>query len=148
MKKIIFILLLSLTTIQLPAPGLNEIPIAEPEVIYEFDPTLHSFKFIESSLRTDIVNRLGYTGILQIGPEMVAEANRICDKLEIPLHFTMADALSEKKSTQMWYIVQNYWNPDYNLKRACHIWNPLASTNYYNKIKKFKKSLDGARTFL
>jgi hypothetical protein len=111
------------------------IPISEP--IRVFDPKLYAFKSVESSFRIDVINHLGYAGILQEGPEMIAEANRICKLIGCPLRFSYPEsALDPIQAVQIWYIVQNYWNPKYSLKKACYVWNPLASINYYNKIKK------------
>ena len=137
MKKMKLLLILSLFCAVLSAPPLKRAVILQPELIRVFDPMLKAFMMIESSFRTDVVNSLGYTGILQEGPEMIAEANRICLIRGIPDRFTFPEsALDSLQSVKIWYIVQTYWNPGYELKRACRIWNPLASGNYYAKIKK------------
>lgn len=131
------IIILSLFCAILSAPSFKGAVILQPEEIRVFDPMLKAFMMIESSFRTDVVNSLGYTGILQEGPEMIAEANRICLIRGIPERFTFPEsALDSLQSVKIWYIVQTYWNPGYELKRACKIWNPLASKNYYAKIKK------------
>jgi len=141
MKKLIILFTFLLINNVLPAPGYKELYIEQPEAIYVFDPMLYSFKFIESTLNTDVVNSLGYVGILQIGQEMVDEANRICELRNIPMHFTLIDALDERKSTQIWYIVQNFHNPKYDLIKACKIWNPLADERYLARIERKMKTL-------
>lgn len=141
MKKLIILFTFLLINNVLPAPGYKELYIEQPEAIYVFDPMLYSFKFIESTFNADTINKLGYTGILQIGQEMIDEANRICELKNIPMHFTLIDALDERKSTQIWYIVQDFWNPGYELSKACLIWNPLADSRYYERIKNKMRSL-------
>lgn len=133
MISLTFIFCLFFST--LTAPPVKELPIAEGKGIF-FDPMLIAFMQVESNFDTDTINRLGYGGILQIGSEMVEEANRISRIKGINQSFTLTDRLDSTKSVQMWYIVQNYWNESYALKRACIVWNPLASINYYRKIKK------------
>lgn len=132
--KMTLITILSFFTLILTAPPNGVIAIAELKPIH-YDSMLDAFMFVESSYRTDVVNSLGYTGILQIGEEMVNEVNRICRIKGIPKSFTLTDRLDSTKSVQMWYIVQSYWNPDYTLKKAAKLWNPLATNNYYKKIK-------------
>ena len=88
---------------------------------------LHSFIKVESNFNDTVINSLGYGGCLQIGQEMVDEVNRICKKEGNPSRYVLKDRLNRGKSIEMWYIVQNYWNPLYDLKRAAKIWNPLAS---------------------
>jgi len=137
MKRMKAILILSLFCAILSAPPFKVAVILQPEAIRVFDPILKAFQMVESSFRTDVVNSLGYTGILQEGPEMIAEANRICLMRGIPDRFTFPEsALDSLQSVKIWYIVQTYWNPNYELRKAAKIWNPLASVNYYAKIKK------------
>lgn len=126
----------------LTAPPYPCISILAPEEIRVFDAKLYAFQSVESNFDTDVVNYLGYTGILQEGPEMIAEANRICRITDNPKTFSFPEsALDSLESVQIWYIVQGYWNPEYSLSKACKIWNPLASNNYYLKIKKTILSL-------
>ena len=132
MATIIFILLF---TIPAFCPGAKCFYIERQKEIKLFDPILYAFQAIESNFDTDTINRLGYGGILQIGQEMIDEVNRIYKMKGIIKSCTLTDRLDSTKSVQMWYIVQNYWNPSYEIKKACKVWNPLASIKYYNKIK-------------
>jgi hypothetical protein len=134
-KAIMSVIILGMTIITCYAPELHQFYIVNPPTIKKFDPMLYSFQKIESNFDADTINRLGYGGILQIGQEMVDEANRLCELKGNPTRFVLDDRLDVNRSTHIWYIVQEYWNPKYELKRACKIWNPLASTRYYNKIK-------------
>jgi hypothetical protein len=136
MKMIVISLIFSLFCSVLTAPPNNSIVIFESEPIQVFDKMLYAFQKVESNFDTDTINRLGYGGILQIGQEMINEANRICRIRQINESFALSDRLDSIKSVRVWYIVQNYWNESYTLKKACMVWNPLASVNYFNKIKK------------
>lgn len=132
---ILTILILAITIPAL-APTDQVFYIKQAETIKVFDPMLHAFQKVESNFNTDVVNRLGYTGILQEGPEMIAEANRICEITGNPARFTFpGSALDSLQAVQIWYVVQQYRNPSYSLKIACKIWNPLAGKKYYHKIR-------------
>ena len=121
----------------LAAPPAGMIDIVIPKAIKVYDPILNAFMEVESNFRTGVINNLGYTGILQIGQEMTDEANRINELSGNPLRFKFPEcALDSLQSVQIWYIVQDWHNPTYNLRRAAYIWNPLASVKYYLKIKK------------
>ena len=121
----------------LGAPKTNEIFILQPEPIKQFDNILYTFKMVESSNREKVVNPSGATGILQIMPIMIKEVNRICKKLKNPMRFTLADRFDLPKSVQIWYIVQNYYNAGYDLKKACKVWNSRGGEKYLNAIKKY-----------
>ena len=140
MKLIIIIILFSLKAF---APSENVIYIQVGESIRPHDKMLYAFQKTESNFNETVINWLGYGGMLQIGQEMTDEANRICEITGNPKRFVLDDRLDSLKSTQIFFIVQDYWNPSYDLKRACMLWNPLASVNYYNKIH--KEILNGSR---
>ena len=133
--KLIFTLLLIFLTIQLFAPEAKNIFIEKSDKI-KYDPILFAFEKVESNFNTSIINRLGYSGLLQIGPEMIKDVNRICRKQRIIQSFTLTDTLDSTKSVSIWYIIQNYYNRSYSVKIACKVWNPTASKKYYQKIKK------------
>lgn len=136
MKRILLIFFASFLITKLYAPVFPVLTIlkSQYEVSRPYEPMLIAFEFVESSFDTDTVNRLGYGGILQIGQQMVDEVNRINKLSGNTSRFTLSDRLDSTKSTQMWYIVMDYWNPSYDLKRACFVWNPKASNKYYKKI--------------
>jgi hypothetical protein len=136
MKKMLVTLLITLFCFQLSAPPFERLTILRDEAIKVYDSMLNAFMFVESSYRTNIINSLGYGGILQIGQEMIDETNRICKLNGMIESFKLTDRMDSTKAVRMWYIVQTYWNPSYDLKRACKIWNPLASNNYRRKIQK------------
>ena len=71
-------------------------------------------------------------GILQITPICVKEANRIIKRKE----YTLADRFSHKKSVEIFNIIQSHYNPAFNYRTACKIWNPGAGKSYTEKILK------------
>jgi hypothetical protein len=83
------------------------------------DPVLLSFIKLESGFKEDAVNPVsGARGVLQILPIMIKEVNRILTQQT----YTWEDAFNAIKSIEIWYIVQQYHNPDYSVQKACQIW--------------------------
>lgn len=58
-------------------------------------------------------------GVLQIRPIMVKEVNRIIGYQK----YKLTDRFSFEKSLEMFYIFQDYWNPDYDPEKAARLWN-------------------------
>jgi hypothetical protein len=134
--KTILIIIFLLFTLSASAPEDKRLTIVRAESVKPYDPILNAFMFVESNYRTDVVSSLGYTGLLQIGQEMTDEANRINKLSSNPIRFKFPQsALDSLQSVQIWYTVQSYWNKSYSVKRACKVWNPLASGRYYNKVR-------------
>jgi hypothetical protein len=137
MKVMLTILFLTLH-LNLLAPEFRTLYLPVPERIWyidNFDKMLYAFMKVESNFDCDTVNYCNAGGILQLRPEMIEECNRILKLLKQPPKYVLNDRLDSIKSVQIWYIVQRYWNPKYELKRACKIWNPLANEIYYLRIK-------------
>jgi len=117
-------------------PPHQEFPLVQSESIQPHQPLAMAFQYVESSFRTDIINKLGYTGIMQEGQEMINEANRICELTGNPKRFTFPEAaLDSLQSTQVWYIVMDFHNGNYQLNRAANIWNPLGTYEYTRRLK-------------
>ena len=83
-------------------------------------------------------------GVLQIRRILVDDANRIIKlcRLKNKL-FTHDDRYNRKRSIELYYIIQRYYNPDYNFKRAVNLWCSGPNTietkgkeDYLNKVKK------------
>lgn len=78
-------------------------------------------------------------GILQIRPIMIDEANRIL-KIQGKSHeFTLQDRLDSLKSVEVYYLVQNFHNPEYEPQKAARIWNGRGKSGngspvYWNKV--------------
>lgn len=87
----------------------------------------------ESGFDPSRVNkRENAVGILQIRPIMLNHVNDILRKDGKDISYTLADRYDSTKSVKMWYIVQNYHNPNYDPKIACYVWN--GGTNNYKKM--------------
>jgi len=134
-KMIMIICFLSLFT-SLTAPPHQELPIVQSEPISPHQPLAMAFQYVESSFRTDVINELGYTGIMQEGQEMILEANRICEITGNPKRFTFPEsALDSLQATQIWFIVMDFHNGSYQLDKAADIWNHLGTPEYIRRLK-------------
>jgi hypothetical protein len=71
-----------------------------------------SIVWIESSNNPHAVSKDGSVGIVQIKPVMVKEVNRICRLKGIDKSFTLSDRLNVGKSKEMFWIYQDFYNPD------------------------------------
>lgn len=80
-------------------------------------------------------------GILQLRKVYVDEVNSISDK-----HFSYSDRWSVDKSVEMFIIINQYHNPDWDLELALHIHNAGAynikkrwhlTKKYRNRYEKF-----------
>ena len=111
-----------------PEASLKPIYILEQKALHPWgvdDPILEAFIWFESRWEPDAKNKVtGARGILQILPSMIDEVNRILLKeYKIKwLKYTWKDAWDPEKSIEIWYLVQTYHNPDYDVQRACQIW--------------------------
>ena len=131
MKKIVClsILIIFIWLLKPPAkaPIVNIISIMEAKIYYPFniqDPILRSIAWYESSFNPYAENkRTKARGLLQILPVMIEEVNRILREYDLAeIQYTWKDAWDPIKSMDIWYIVQTYYNPDYNLDEAIRIW--------------------------
>ena len=62
-------------------------------------------------------------GQLQIRPVMIDDVNRILEKINDDRHYSLQDAFDPGKSAEIWFIVQNWYNPEYDYWKATQIWN-------------------------
>ena len=122
------------------------IAISKPCYIYNIqDPMLRAFIQVESGFNPEAVNPIsGARGILQYLPIMIEEVNKICVKKNIPKKFTWEDAWDPYLSIDIWYIVQNYHNPEYDIQKACRIWfgvgvqyDGLTWVGYHKEVLKY-----------
>jgi hypothetical protein len=78
------------------------------------DVLYSSIVWVESKGNANAKSRDGSVGIIQIKPVMVKEVNRICKIRGIDKKFTLADRKSPAKSAEMFWIYQEFYNPDLN----------------------------------
>ena len=95
---------------------------------------------VESELNEKAVSS-DCVGYLQIRPLLVKECNDILKKKDSKKRYTLNDRFSKKKSIEMFYLIQEKFNPSHNIERALWVWNagPYAKkrpTKYINKVMK------------
>ena len=78
------------------------------------DVLYSSIVWVESKGNANAKSRDGSVGIIQIKPVMVKEVNRICKIKGIDKRFTLADRKNPRKSAEMFWIYQEFYNPDLN----------------------------------
>ena len=86
---------------------------------------------VESEGVEDTINEnSGASGVLQIMPVYVQEANRI-----LGVHkFTLKDRFNREASVRMFNVIQDYHNPSHNIQLAIKLHNPNAGAEYYNRV--------------
>ena len=95
---------------------------------------------VESELNETAVSG-DCVGYLQIRPLLVKECNNILKKKNSKKHYSLSDRFSKKKSIEMFYLIQEKFNPSHNVERALWVWNagPYSKkrpTKYINKVMK------------
>ena len=95
---------------------------------------------VESELNEKAVSG-DCAGYLQIRPILVKECNDILKKKDSKKRYTLNDRFSKKKSIEMFYLIQEKFNPSHNIERALWVWNagPYAKkrpAGYINKVMK------------
>lgn len=109
----------------------NTEPIAPRYTINKHE-LVKAFIFVESSGNDYAVNaRTKATGCLQIMPIMIREANRLVGAEK----YKLSDRTNRSKSVEIFHLVMAAKNPDYDIARACIIWNPNGGYNYLLKVE-------------
>lgn len=99
---------------------------------------------VESHLNEKAVSK-DCVGYLQIRPIVVQECNNILKQRNSTKRYTLSDRLNKKKSIEMFYLIQEKFNPSYNVEKALCIWNagPYSKkkpTKYVEKVMKEYKN--------
>lgn len=153
MKKIVLILTLCAFSIE-SIPETRVITNSKTEIKKEVESKLNSnikeliksISYVESRWNPDTINvRENAVGYLQIRPVMLREVNRILGHEK----YRSEDRFSKEKSIEMFLIVQKFYNPKFNHKIACMIWNEgrTDTTNinnkpYWRKVKRTYERLN------
>ena len=95
---------------------------------------------VESELNEKAVSG-DCVGYLQIRPLLIKECNNILKKKNSKKRYSLSDRFSKKKSIEMFYLIQEKFNPSHNVERALWVWNagPYSKkrpTKYINKVMK------------
>lgn len=143
--KRVTIALLAISAIALIAMSPLNRGLIMKDVLYS------SIVWVESKGNANAKSKDGSVGIIQIKPVMVKEVNRICKIKGIDKKFTLADRKSPNKSEEMFWIYQEFYNPDLNrdslskedLELMARKWNggpnghlKKATRKYWKKVSK------------
>lgn len=138
-KAIMFVAIIGLIAIvSTQQQTINDLRSQEPirdTVVIETDWSvmIRALIAVESEGNADAVNKTsGATGILQLMPIYVREANRIIGEDK----YTLDDRYDVKKTLEMFEIVQGKHNPDRNIKKAIRLHNPTAGEWYDKRVMK------------
>jgi hypothetical protein len=90
-----------------------------------------SLIIVESSLNPQAVNKhTKASGLLQIMPIYIKEANRLQDNII----FTQQDVFDIDKSIQMYKVINDKHNPEKSMETLVKLHNPKAGQWYFNKV--------------
>lgn len=90
-----------------------------------------------------------HAGFLQISKVCVTECNRINKLKGVSTRYTLQDRFNHQKSIEMFWIIQNFYNPKLDIDYMVLLWNegnsamkkPKRKTKYYRKVMKVYNSL-------
>ena len=103
---------------------------------------------VESKLNDKAVSGV-HAGFLQISKVTVKECNRINKIRGVSKRYTLNDRFNHQKSIEIFYVIQNFYNPKGDLHYAILLWNEGCSamdkakrkTSYYKKVMKVYNNL-------
>ena len=90
-----------------------------------------------------------HAGFLQISKGCVTECNRINKIKGVSTRYTLQDRFNHQKSIEIFWIIQNFYNPKLDIDYMVLLWNignsamkkPKRKTKYYKKVMKIYNSL-------
>lgn len=105
-----------------------------------YDRLIEAIGQVESNNKNNATNGK-HVGFLQISPILVDECNNILKRRKSKKRFHYNDRRNKKKSIEMFYIIQEKYNPKGCIETAIRLWN--GGCNWYKNTKKtdgyFKK---------
>lgn len=104
------------------------------------DVLYSSIAWVESKGNPKAKSKDGSVGVIQIKPVMVKEVNRICKIRGLEKSFTLSDRNNPKKSEEMFWIYQKFYNP--NMK-----WDSLSTSDIKILARKWNGGPNGDRKF-
>lgn len=131
MKKIILFLTIAYVSITAIAQ--------KPSVNYT--RLINAIGTVESRMTDNAVNG-SHAGFLQISKVCVEDCNRINKIKKVSKRYTLQDRFNRQKSIEMFWIVQNFYNPTLDIDYMILMWNegnsamkkPKRKTSYYKKV--------------
>lgn len=99
---------------------------------------LKSIIQVESLGKPDAYNpKEDAVGILQIRPIMLRHANQIIGFAK----YSLNDRWSKEKSIEIFWVVQEYHNPNLWLDRASHLWNSGTLDKNWDKTERYRNKV-------
>lgn len=99
--------------------------------IDNLDLFIEAIIYVESRGDINAIGTNNDTGVLQITPIYVAEANQI---IGVKGHYTINDCFDKNKSIEIFKVVNSYHNPTRDFYKAITLHNPGAGPEYAHKI--------------
>ena len=98
--------------------------IIEKNNKHPLEPLLNAIIYVESKGNPKAYNKNGdCVGLLQITKILVRECNNILQRQGSTKRFTYSDRWDKDKSIEMFYVIQEYHNPTYNIDKGIRLWN-------------------------
>lgn len=129
--------------------GLNlNIMYAQSADSFDYSKVITAIGTVESHMNDNARGGI-HAGFLQISPILVKECNNILKEKGETKRYTNNDRFNHQKSIEMFYLIQNKYNPSHNIEAAIRLWNggpgwkknPSRTNRYYQKVKKILEKL-------
>lgn len=105
-----------------------------------WEKTINAIIKVESRGNTNVVNG-DCAGPMQISRILVKQCNTILKQKKSSKRFSLSDRFSINESKEMFYLIQETYNPEGNIEKAIRSWNgginySVSKTNrYLRKVK-------------
>lgn len=111
---------------------IGEQPVVKKDA-HPLENLMNAIIYVESRGNEKAYNKDGdCVGILQITKICVRECNNVLKKIGSEKRYTYADRWNKEKSIEMFYLLQDYYNPQHDIKKAIRLWNK--SSSYMQKV--------------
>ena len=106
---------------------------------FNWNPVMDAIIQVESGGNPNAMSG-NSVGVMQITPILVKDCNQILEKKKSKKRYTLSDRYSEKKSKEMFLLIQSYYNPMNNVEKAIRLWNGgvnysvRATNRYFQKV--------------
>ena len=138
--KIIFALMMLLTC--------STFYVKAQNTTVDYNRLITAIGTVESGLNDNARSGV-HAGFLQISKVCVTECNRINKLKNVSTRYTLQDRFNHQKSIEIFWIIQNFYNPKLDIDYMVLLWNegnsamkkPKRKTRYYKKVMKVYPSL-------
>ena len=133
--KIIFALMMLLTC--------STFYVKAQNTTVDYNRLITAIGTVESGLNDNARSGV-HAGFLQISKVCVTECNRINKLKNVSTRYTLQDRFNHQKSIEIFWIIQNFYNPKLDIDYMVLLWNegnsamkkPKRKTKYYQKVMK------------